>query len=299
MLMHKILKGIAIGVGGLVVLIGIAAGAIYTVSEMRMHATYNVPIQPVQVPTDAAAIAEGERQYSIRACGDCHGKDLSGVTIIDDVPGRITGANLTRGNGGIGNRFKDEDYVRAIRHGVAPDGRPLLIMPAGDYRNMSETDLGNLLAYIKSRPAVDHVTPPNQVSLLFRAIYLFGGLPLLQAETIDHNAPIQAPKPALTVAYGRYMAQTCTGCHTQTFAGGPLPGAGPDTPPAANLTPAGNLSVWTESDFIKIIRTGMRPNGRPINPEHMPWPSFAHMSDTELKAIYMYLKTVPAAQPKQ
>lgn len=44
--------------------------------------------------------------------------------------GRIDSANLTSGEGGVGQQFSsDEDYVRALRHGIDPDGKPIY-MPA-------------------------------------------------------------------------------------------------------------------------------------------------------------------------
>ena len=69
----------------------------------------------------------------------------------------------------------------------------------------------------------------------------------------------------------------------------------PESPPAANLTQAGNLKNWSESEFIRARRTGVRPDGSMLRPP-MPWQGFAQMTDTELKALYLYLKTVPAAQ---
>jgi hypothetical protein len=68
--------------------------------------------------------------------------------------------------------------------------------------------------------------------------------------------------------------------------------AGPDNlPPAANLTPAG-LGSWTENDFVRALREGRRPDGSAIN-EFMPWRSYASMSDLDLKALWLYLRSVP------
>jgi hypothetical protein len=63
---------------------------------------------------------------------------------------------------------------------------------------------------------------------------------------------------------------------------------------AANLTPDQNtgLGIWTEEMFVKALRTGKHMGvSRPILPP-MPWESFRHMSDTDLKAIYAYLRTI-------
>jgi len=58
---------------------------------------------------------------------------------------------------------------------------------------------------------------------------------------------------------------------------------------AANLTPAGNLSSWSQADFFETIRTGMTPDGRQLDGEWMPWPTLAKMTDDELQAIWLYL----------
>lgn len=65
---------------------------------------------------------------------------------------------------------------------------------------------------------------------------------------------------------------------------------------ASNLTPDPNtgLGVWTEEMFLKAMRTGRHMGtSRPIQPP-MPWPSYAHMTDDDLKAVFAYLRSVPA-----
>ena len=113
---------------------------------------------------------------------------------------------------------------------------------------------------------------------------------------IDHaNVKPAVVTPAVTVDYGRYIAVGCTGCHGDNFSGGKIKIGPPDWPPAANLTPHadGRLAKWTEEDFIRALRTAKRPDGTELNPV-MPR-AFAALDDVELKAIWMYLKTLPAA----
>jgi mono/diheme cytochrome c family protein len=65
---------------------------------------------------------------------------------------------------------------------------------------------------------------------------------------------------------------------------------------AANLTPDTNtgLGIWTEDMFLKAMRTGKHMGvSRPILPP-MPWRSLAALNDDDLKAIYAYLRTIPA-----
>lgn len=65
---------------------------------------------------------------------------------------------------------------------------------------------------------------------------------------------------------------------------------------AANLTPDQNtgLGIWTEDMFLKAMKTGRHMGaGREILPP-MPWQSLAQLTDPDLRAIYAYLRTIPA-----
>ena len=98
------------------------------------------------MPTDAASIERGRhlvRTYSL--CQECHGDKLEGEVMEDDpVFGRVVASNLTSGKGGIGGRYTDVDFVRAIRHGVGDDGKGLVIMPSNYFTKMGDNDLGAL-----------------------------------------------------------------------------------------------------------------------------------------------------------
>ncbi len=120
-----------------------------------------------------------------------------------------------------------------------------------------------------------------------------GKLSILVAEKTPHQTPFARLSPDSAIAYGRYLADIsgCRGCHGQYLSGGRVIGP-PGTPMASNLTPAGNTRQWTEAAFIRTLRTGKRPNGEPIN-DFMPWQLAGRMSDEELHAIWLYLKSVP------
>jgi hypothetical protein len=65
---------------------------------------------------------------------------------------------------------------------------------------------------------------------------------------------------------------------------------------AANLTPdvLTGMGIWTEDNFVNAIRNGKHwGTARPIMPP-MPWQAFSKMTDYDLKAIYAYLRTIPA-----
>ncbi len=290
----KVLKWLGMALAGLVGLLIVAAALVFFLSESRINKTYAISVNAVPVGSDAETLTRGEHLAIIRGCTDCHGANLAGGAFIDDPAiGRIVASNLTSGRGGVGGLYRDEDWVRAIRHGVGPDGKPLLFMPAQEFYYLGDEDLGALIAYLKSIPAVDNEPPKDAVGPLGRIMFLAGKFPLIPAEMIDHEAPRPpAPPPGVTVEYGQYLAVGCAGCHGPDFTGGPIPGMPPGTPPAANLTPAGHLAEWSEADFITAMRTGVSPDGHEISPV-MPLAAVGAMTDDELKAIWLFLQSLP------
>jgi mono/diheme cytochrome c family protein len=283
----------------IIVVVAVFIGAIWTLTEQRFAATYDIAVTAVELPTDPADLEEGRRLSVTRGCVDCHDKDLGGRAVVDDPAiGVLYAANLTSGEGGIAPGFTDADWVRAIRHGVSPEGRPLVLMPSQEYYPLSDRDLGRLIAYLKSVPPVDRPEQDIAVGPVARVLMTVGEFPLLAAERIDHAAPrSEAPEPGETAAYGAYVAAGCSGCHREDFAGGPIAGGPPDWPPAANLTPhpTAGLGGWSEDDFIKAMREGVRPDGSDLNPA-MPWPLFTEMTDVELKALWLFLRSVPPSE---
>jgi mono/diheme cytochrome c family protein len=297
--MKKWIGWLGLVVAGLVGIVLVCTAAVYGFSEARYRKQWAITPASIPVPTDSLAIARGDHiVHSLGGCVDCHGENLAGKKMIDDPAfGRVYSLNLTRGKGGASATLSDVDFIRAIRHGIGPNGRALKVMPSSDYDNLSDADLVSVIAYIKSLPAVDNELPPSSVGPLARALMVAGKLPLLNAEQIDHDRRHPATVTAeVTPAYGSYLASVgCKGCHGPQLAGGPIPGGPPDWPPAANLTPAGNLKDWSEADFRNLLRTGKRPNGIPVNAV-MPWKVMGKMTDEEIGAIYLYLRSLPPQQ---
>ncbi|MDB4914185.1 MAG: cytochrome c class [Gemmatimonadetes bacterium] len=294
--MKRWVKWIGYGAAGLVVLVLVAACALFGFSEARYRKQYAVTPATIRITADSAAIARGNHLvHSSAGCIDCHGENLGGGTVIDQPPlGRIFATNLTRGKGGAGT-LTDAQYVLAIRHGIAPNGTPLKIMPSSDYANFSDEDLAAVIAYVKSVPAVDKELPANSVGPLGRALFMAGQLPFLHAERVDHERKhLAAVPPAATAGYGAYLAGFgCKGCHGPALAGGKIVDGPPDWPPAANLTPSGPTKDWTEADFTRLLREGKRPNGIPVN-QAMPWRFTRNMTDDEIHALYLYMKSLPS-----
>jgi mono/diheme cytochrome c family protein len=294
--MKKVLKWIGIVLGSLLGLILLAATVLYFIGNSRLNRTYDFSPSNIVVPTDAESIAYGKHRAEI-LCQGCHGTDLGGINnwFSAGPLGTIDSANLTSGEGGFGREAaSDEDYVRAIRHGIDPEGKPLFMIAVVSTANLSDEDLGAIIAYVKSVPPVDHQTYGQNFTPLAKIMLAAGVLGQLPVEAVSHDVHVSAPARGVSAEYGEYMVNTndCRLCHGPQLNGGPFP-----DPTikfiSPNLTPGGELAFWTEEQFISVFRTGITPSGHELNPDRMPWKERRLMSDDELKAIYMYLQSLP------
>ncbi len=296
--MNRWVKRLGYAAGGAAALLVLLVAGVYGFSSVRLRRSFLLPArEALVIPTDRASILRGEHlTRTVTKCGDCHGADMGGRLFIDGgaLIGRIYTPNLTSGRGSATAAYTAQDWERAIRHGIAPGGRALKVMPSNELAGLSDADLGDIVAFVRSLPAVDRTGGSITVGPISRALYLAGQFPILSAEAIDHAAPHpRALTPGVTPEYGHYLADIggCTGCHGPGLSGGHVPGTPPDFPPARNLTPTG-IGSWTEQDFFRALRTGNRPDGTLIN-TFMPWPTAGRMTDEEIRAIWLYLRSVP------
>ena len=295
--MLKVLKRIGIGLAGLLVLGIFLVSVISTIRWNHEYENLDIPVESIPIPTDEAAISYGEHIAITRYCGSCHGDDLAGGYLVNEpILAVIPAPNLTSGTGGVGRSNTDEDWIRAIRHGVGHDHRGLIGMPARIWYQLSDEDLGALIAYLKTIPPVDHELPQRKIGPAFRLLLTLGQAPVSEASLIDHTAPRPSvPEPGDTLAYGEYLALGCTACHGQNMNGGTTRDFDGELVTALNLTPGGELQGWSESDFIAAMRTGVTPGGHKLS-EAMPWRYVGQMTDEELQAIWLYLQSLPALE---
>jgi mono/diheme cytochrome c family protein len=299
---NKVLKWLGITAAFVVALVVICAAAVFAISARRIGRTWPpMDMRPVTIPHDSAALARGAHlAEAVTKCVYCHGEDLSGGMFIDDPAfGRIPAPNLTRGKGGRGMAYTDQDLVRLIRRGIKPDGRAAVIMPSDTYQFLGDADLGAIIGWVRSLPPVEHEWPAPVFGPVFRMLVAFG-VPFFPADRIAQaNLTIApAPAPGPTAEYGRYLTQIggCRFCHNPSYSGGKIVGVDPKSPPAANLTPAG-IGGWTEADFVKVLRTGKRyGDNAPMNNAFMPWIQSGHMTDEEIHAVWLFLQTLPAKE---
>ncbi len=217
---HKILKWPALLLSGLLTLVLALVLVVVLIGFYKLNEQHNNPVANIQVTRTPAQIARGEKLAHI--CVRCHTSDdqlpLSGVNFLAKFAGPPVGTlyapNLTP-SGNIKD-WSDGEVIRAIREGVHRDGRSLLILPAEDFRNLSDDDVQALVAYLRSQPATGGSTPTNEFNL-FGALFIN----LFDLRTAQQPAGSVTAPPAGTREYGKYMVDVigCRGCHGKQLEG--------------------------------------------------------------------------------
>jgi mono/diheme cytochrome c family protein len=243
---------------------------------------------------------------SIVACGNCHtpkGPDgraiatmeLSGGDPIDSPVFHAVPANLTPDNDtGIG-KWTDDQIINAIRNGKRPDGTVIgPPMPIGFYRNMSDTDVKAVVAYLRSIKPISHKSDKSTYKIPLPPGY---GPPVTQVADVPRSDH---------VAYGKYLATGlghCMDCHTPDVQGRPdftRMGAGgnPFGAPnggviiSANLTPGNpnGIAGWTNQQIKVALTTGMRPDRPLVRLMAFDW--YKNISNEDLNDLIAFLRTL-------
>ena len=207
---------------------------------------------------------------------------------------------------GIGD-WNEEDFLRAMREGRAPDGRRYWpTFPYMAYTNMSDGDIHDLWVYLSAQDPVDVPSIPHEV----RTRYSLPGLMALWQALGFRQGPLESdPTQSEQWNRGRYLVQAvsyCDQCHSprnrlgliqerRYMAGGANPGKADVHP---NLTPAAGvgLSDWTALDIASYLATAQKPDGS-ITPEtdimaEKIHDSFGYYNESDRLAIGTYLQAL-------
>ncbi|XDA99638.1 c-type cytochrome [Sulfitobacter sp. LCG007] len=246
-------------------------------------------------------------EYLVRGpagCGNCHTPlGPQGFLMEQELAGRLTeqneaftaiAPNITPA-GRVGD-WSDAELARAIREGVRPDGS--LIgppMPFTMYRGLSDSDLGAIVAFLRTVPAIDNDPGTSTYHIPLPPAY---GPPVDTVEEVPRG---------VTVAYGEYLAgpvMHCMECHTPMGPQGPMIQTdlgrggfefhGPwGTSVAANLTSSEDgLAGYSDAELARMITKGEHPDGSPMLPP-MPYFYLSKMMDEDLQAVILYLRSLP------
>lgn len=249
------------------------------------------------------AIERGRHLVTARyTCIACHSPNFGGGTMVDAFPiGRLLAPNVTLGDGSRTKAYTPRDWDRIVRHGVKPDGHPA-VMPSEDFQLMSDQELSDIVSYIRSLPPVDNTVPASTLGPLGTVLVALGQMHFSAMVIPSHTSPhpVRPPAAEASAEFGKHLAGVCTGCHGADLSGGPIKGGDPAWPPARNLTPhATGLAGWTYEQFNAALSESKRPDGTMLREPMTLMAAFGKaMTDTERRALWAYLQSVPPVASK-
>lgn len=169
--MKRLLKWAGYALAGIVVLLLVAIGGGFAVSEAMIRWPTDKPEVRLVASSDPGAVERGRRVAVVNGCHDCHGRNLEGKLFHDEMPIiRAYAPNLSRALAGQ----SDGEVDGAIRHGVAADGRRLWIMPSSAFARLSDRESADLLAYLRTFRPNGETQPRFQVGPVGRLGVLLG-----------------------------------------------------------------------------------------------------------------------------
>jgi mono/diheme cytochrome c family protein len=292
---NRVVKWVGLLLSSLVALAGTGAAGVALLGFYRInYPPYRGTAVDIHVVGTPDQVARGARFGAF--CAGCHSTDgkppLVGRNFTAGGPpfGTLWAPNLTPA--GEIARWSDGEVLRAIREGLHQSGRALVIMPSEVFRHLSDADAEAIVAYLRSQPAAGSSTPPTRLNIL--AAFLVGaGIASTSAQP-PVTRPIMTPLEGVSAEHGEYLVSVlaCRLCHGENLTGGKTGGPGP--PPGPNLRVI--LTKWAVEDFIRTMRTGVDPYNHTLA-EGMPWRGVSRFaSDTDLRAMFVYLHGLTTVQ---
>ena len=293
-------RWIARGVVALTVAVSGAGAAFMVLAEMgerKLARRVDVAALPVALRSDAASIERGAYLFRSRGCGDCHGMDGAGAVVVDAGAMHVRSPDITPAPTGVVAGYSPVDWVRTIRHGVKPDGRPVMIMPSEEYNRLVDADLAAIVAYVRQLAPAAGAKAEVRLPMPVKALYAVGVV-RDASEKIDHSlAPAQPVPEGINAAHGAYVANGCIGCHGARLTGGKIAGAPPDWPAAARLAPGPGSALDrypSAEPFMAMLKTGKRPDGSSVS-KVMPFVSLKELNEVDVRALYLHLRSLPSS----
>jgi mono/diheme cytochrome c family protein len=261
---------------------------------------------------DASAdrIVRGEYLAIAGDCTACHtapgGKPFAGGLAIPTPVGDIVATNITPSkSAGIGH-YTLQQFSDAMRRGIRADGARLYpAMPYTAYAKVTDDDIAALYAYFMQRVGpVDVAPPPTRLPFPFDI-----RLSMAAWNALFLDPHVFAADPAKSAEWNRgaYLAEGlahCGSCHTprnwlmaesssRPLAGGKV---GPWDAPNITSDVDSGIGGWSERDLVSYMHDGAAPGkGQAAGPmAEAIDASLQHMTEADLRAIAVYMKSVPA-----
>lgn len=227
------------GIGVLAGVLLLALGGLYLYTERALQGT-ELPGVTVLPPGDTIA---GERLARIHGCSGCHGEQLQGQVFVD-IPhvARLIAPNLTLAR----DTYDQQAFVRLMRAGTKADGRLALVMPNRAHQRLTDQQLADLEAYMRSVPAVANTLPARRIQTLARIGMVTGEYDLDEMRA-------DAPESAAVIAdrkqpdRARHLVQTaCSECHGVNMQGYPQEG----------VPPLSIARAYNDEQFLRLMHEG-------------------------------------------
>lgn len=211
---------------------------------------------------------------------------------------------------GIG-KWKVADLVNALKAGVAPDGSHYYpAFPYTTYARMTNADAADLMAFLRTVPAVTTPSKPHGLSFPFT---IRRGLGLWKLVNLDRSQLTSDKNKSASWNRGRYLVEAlghCAECHSARdfmggivakyrYAGGPDPEGKGWVP---NMTQSKDgIAEWSVEDIRTMLKTGLTPEIDSVGSNMADVvKNMAQLSDADLNAMAEYIKTIaPLASPPQ
>jgi mono/diheme cytochrome c family protein len=265
---------------------------------------------------ETPAIQRGAYIADIGDCVSCHtapGREgFAGGLPLQAPFGTIFSTNITPDpKFGIGG-YSRPQFIRAMREGVAADGRHLYpAMPYASFAVVSDDDLNDLYDYLmKSVKPAAYQPPKTKLVFPFNQRW---GLIFWDAVFARHDRFVPDPSRDAQWNRGAYLVQGlghCGACHTprglayeeegyDQKSSSYLHGAVADKWATANLTGdlGSGLGRWSEADVAAFLKTGHGGSAAAFgNMKEAVEKSTQHLTDDDAVAIAHYLKSFPAKE---
>jgi len=277
--MAKLLRWAVYGLGGLIVLLLVAAAAVWLISSQKLNARASARPEHLTQPTPVQ-LADAERLGRVLGCFSCHGAGLRGNKMFDEPNvGTIWAPNLTL----VAADASDEQLARAIRQGIGTDGRSLFIMPSEIFQHLSDQEVAALIAMVRAQPRGGSKTPGNSYGPIGRLGVVMGKFKTAPALVADYSTMEPARVGQQFEAGRRLSVLYCSSCHNADLSGKEVkPGeSSPD------LTIAGAYDLPA---FMTLLRTGKPASGKDLPlMGRIARSDLSHMTDEEIRQLHSYL----------
>ncbi|MEO5563542.1 MAG: c-type cytochrome, partial [Chitinophagaceae bacterium] len=303
----------------------LTATLIIPVIFISVFACTNNSGSTVKQEPDTTRVARGKYLVeTVGSCMHCHSqRDFTKFSgpIKEDTKGMggiaypkfgtLYSSNITPDTAtGIGG-WTDDEIARAISLGIRENGDTLFpIMPYYDYNKMSKEDVYSIVAYLRTLKPIINKIPERKLKSPAGPEHDH-----YEFTAIGDNL---LPAANDTIQTGEYLARVgaCISCHTpkteddhmiadSSYAGGDMMGQKFGFRVSSpNITPdsATGIGSWTQTSFVDKFISYRNPVTYTYDPGKqntiMPWITFGQMTDSDLKAIYAYLKTIKPIQNK-